>query len=83
MWFVVEVAGDHDRGLWVLGEQAGDMRSDAGDLGGAPVQRVDGVPGPFVLVAWAEPAAGEGEQYRLQVDLDDLDGPAAGADLRP
>ena len=34
------------RGLWVLGEPGSYMRSDAGGLGGAPVQRVDGVPGP-------------------------------------
>ena len=83
LWFVVEVAGDCDRGVWVSGEQTGHMRSTDGGLGGAPVQRVDGVPGPLVLIAGAEPAAGEGEQLRLQVDRDDLDGSAAGADLCP
>jgi hypothetical protein len=42
------------------------------------LQRVHGVPGAFVLIACVEPAAGESQQLRLEVDRDDVDGPAGG-----
>jgi hypothetical protein len=43
-------------------------------FGGASIQRVAGVAGPFILIVRLEPAAGEGEQLGLQVGGEQLHG---------
>ena len=62
--------GDHGNDRWnslaLVGEQGGGVGAHRDGFGGAAVEGVGGEAGSLILIAGGEPAAGVGQQFRLQ-----------------